>query len=99
MLMIRVLPLIILPLVGIGSFLFMPNTVYGHASPVIYDPKPNQIFNSAQSVPDKLTIVFSETPEIKASNIKIVDQNNARVDKNDISISTPEKKLSISLDK
>jgi methionine-rich copper-binding protein CopC len=97
--MIRVLPLLLLPLIGIGYLIFLPNTVYGHASPVTYDPRPNQIFNSAQAIPDKLTIGFSETPEVKASNIKVLDKNNARVDKNDLSISAQEKKLSISMDK
>jgi methionine-rich copper-binding protein CopC len=74
-------------------------SVYGHARPIIHNPQQNQIFQSIQSIPDKLTIAFSETPEIKASGIKVIDQNNNRIDKNDLSIDIPEKKLSISLDK
>jgi len=74
-------------------------SAYGHASPTTYNPQQNQIFQTIQSIPDKLTIVFSETPELKASSIKVTDQNNNRIDKNDLSLAEPEKKLSISLDK
>jgi methionine-rich copper-binding protein CopC len=97
MAMLSVLSAIILSTVtGIG-FLCLP--VYGHASPTIYNPQTNQIFHSIQSIPDKLTIVFSETPEIKASSIKVTDEKNIRVDKNDLSLIDSGKKLSISLDK
>src|SRR3954447_11640932 len=74
-------------------------SAYGHASPTTYNPQQNQIFHSIQSVPDKLTIAFSETPELKASSIKVTDQKNNRIDKNDLSLAAPEKKISISLDK
>jgi methionine-rich copper-binding protein CopC len=75
-------------------------SVYGHASPTIYNLQQNQIFHSIQSIPDKLTIVFLETPEIKASGIKVINEkNNNRVDKNDLSLSVFEKKLSASLGK
>ena len=74
-------------------------SAYGHASPTTYNPQQNQIFQSIQSVPDKLTIAFSETPELKASSIKVTDQKNNRIDKSDLSLAGPEKKLSISLDK
>ncbi len=97
--LLKILPFfIILSLIGIWSLLFIPSA-YGHPSPIIYNPQPNQIFNSSQLVPDKLTITFTETPEVKASNIKVVDQNNVRIDKNDLSISESEKKISTSLDK
>ncbi|KAA2281211.1 hypothetical protein [Candidatus Nitrosocosmicus sp. SS] len=55
--------------------------VYGHANPASYIPKPNQKFTTVQSIPDKLSIVFTQLPEVKASNIKVVDQNGLRVDK------------------
>ena len=75
-------------------------SVYGHARPTIYNPQQNQIFQSSQLIPDKLTITFSETPELKASNIKVIDEkNNSRIDKNDLSVDLLEKKLSVSLDK
>lgn len=74
-------------------------SVYGHASPTTYNPQQNQIFHSIQSIPDKLTIIFSETPEVRASSIKVTEENNVRVDKNDLSLSEPDKKLSVSLDK
>jgi methionine-rich copper-binding protein CopC len=74
-------------------------SVYGHASPTTYNPQQNQIFHSIQSIPDKLTIAFSERPEIKASSIKVTDQNNNRIDKNDLSLAGSEEKLSVSLDK
>ncbi len=54
--------------------------VYGHASPVTYEPSPNEIIDSVQSVPDKVTISFTESPEPRASSIKVVNSNNERID-------------------
>ncbi len=93
--MIKVLPIVILSVIIMG-FIYVP--AYGHTHPVRYDPKPNQVFNSVQSVPNKLSIKFTELPEVKASSIKVVDQNHLRVDKNDLSLDS-QKKLSTSLDK
>jgi methionine-rich copper-binding protein CopC len=95
----KVFPIFILSVIAFGYLLSIPSNAYGHASPIIYNPQPNQIFNSSQLIPDKLSITFTETPEVKASNIKAFDQNNVRIDKNDLSISESEKKLLISLDK
>ena len=47
--------------------------VYGHASPIAYEPSPNQIIDSVQSLPDKVTITFTESPEPRASSIKVVN--------------------------
>ena len=75
--------------------------VYGHASPTVFNPKPNQAFDvNGQAVPDKTTITFTERPEIKASNIKVTDSKNTRVDNNDLkTLSNDERTLSVSLDK
>lgn len=73
--------------------------VYGHASPITYDPSPNQIINSVQSVPDKVTISFTEGPEPRASSIKVVNSNNERIDNNDLQVMEAEKSLSVSLDR
>ena len=73
--------------------------VYGHASPITYEPSPNEIIESIQSVPDKVTISFTENPEPRASSIKVVNSNNERVDKDDLQVLDAEKSLSISLDK
>jgi methionine-rich copper-binding protein CopC len=73
--------------------------VYGHANPITYEPSPNQIFDSVQSVPNKVTISFTESPEPRASSIKVVNSNNERIDKNDLQVLDAEKSLSISLDK
>ncbi|MGD9674663.1 MAG: copper resistance protein CopC [Candidatus Nitrosocosmicus sp.] len=73
--------------------------VYGHASPITYEPEPNQIIDSFQSVPDKITISFTETPEPRASSIKVVNSNNERIDNNDLQLSDSEKSLSVSLEK
>ena len=73
--------------------------VYGHASPITYVPSPNEIIDSVQSVPDKVTISFTESPEQRASSIKIVNSNNERIDNNDLQVLDAEKSLSISLDK
>lgn len=73
--------------------------VYGHASPITYEPSPNQIIDSVQSIPDKVTISFTESPEPRASSIKVINSNNERLDKNDLQVLDAEKSLSISLDK
>ncbi|CAN5679201.1 hypothetical protein BH23THE1_BH23THE1_24660 [soil metagenome] len=72
--------------------------VYGHASPITYVPKPNEIIDSVQSTPDKLTISFTESPEPRASSIKVINSNNERIDNNDLQVSDSDKSLSVSLD-
>ncbi len=59
--MIKILPLFVLSVIVTG-LIYVP--AYGHANPLTYDPKPNQVFNSVQSIPDKLSITFTELPEI-----------------------------------
>lgn len=73
--------------------------VYGHASPITYVPKPNEIIDSVQSTPDKLTISFTESPEPRASSVKVINSNNERIDNNDLQVSDSDKSLSVSLDK
>src|ERR1044072_2069983 len=63
----------LLYVVGTGLSFF---PVYGHASPVTYDPSPNKVFDSPQSLPDKVTISFTERPEVKASSIKVFTSDN-----------------------
>ena len=46
--------------------------VYGHTSPITYEPSPNQIIDSIKSVPDKMTISFTEGLELRASSIKVI---------------------------
>ena len=71
--------------------------VYGHASPTTYSPTPNQVIKS-KTLPDKVTITFTERPEIRASSIKVIDQNNERIDKNDLKNGDSDKTLIVSLD-
>jgi methionine-rich copper-binding protein CopC len=78
------------------SILYIP--VYGHASPTTYSPTPNQVIKSSKASPDKVTITFTERPEIRASSIKVIDQNNQRVDKNDLKNGDSDKSLTTSLD-
>jgi methionine-rich copper-binding protein CopC len=73
--------------------------VYGHARPITYVPKPNEIIDSVRSTPDKLTISFTESPEPRASSIKVINSNNERIDNNDLQVSDSDKSLSVSLDK
>src|SRR5687767_13010592 len=73
--------------------------VYAHASPITYDPSSNDIIDSVQSLREKVTISFTESPEQRASSIKIVNSNNERIDNNDLQVLDAEKSLSISLDK
>jgi len=86
----------LLYVVGTGMSFF---PVYGHANPVTYDPSPNKVFDSSQSLPDKVTITFSEKPEVKASSIKVLNSNNERIDNNDLKITDSDKTLSVSVDK
>ncbi len=72
--------------------------VFGHASPVTYLPEPNEIINSLKSVPDQVTITFTENPEPRASNIKIMNSMNERIDNNDLRASDSDKSLSVTLD-
>jgi len=92
-------------LVAVFALLYVVGTalsnypVYGHASPMTYDPAPNTVLNSPQSLPDKVTITFTERPEIKASSIKVLNSNNERIDSNDLKTTDSDKTLSVSLDK
>jgi methionine-rich copper-binding protein CopC len=82
--------------VGTGLYFF---PVYGHANPVTYNPSPNKVFHSSQSLPDKVTITFTERPEVRASTIKVLNSNNERVDGSDLKMSDSGKTLSVSVDK
>ena len=86
----------LLYVVGTGMSFF---PVYGHANPVTYDPSPNKVFDSSQSLPDKVTITFSEKPEVKASSLKVLNSNNDRIDNNDLKITDSDRTLSVSIDK
>ena len=86
----------LLYVVGTGLSFF---PVYPHANPVTYDPSPNKVFDSSQALPDKVTMTFTERPELKASSIKVLNSNNERIDNNDLKISDSDKTLSVSLDK
>ncbi len=74
-------------------------SVYGHPIPVSYEPRPNQIINSTQTLPDKVTITFTESFESRASSLKVIGPNNERIDNNDLKVLDSSKALSISLDK
>ena len=72
--------------------------VFGHASPVTYLPEPNEIIDSLKFVPDQVTIAFTENPEPRASNIKIMNSKNERIDNNDLKAFDSNKSLSVTLD-
>ncbi len=71
--------------------LLLENNVYGHANPVSYSPAANSIIQQVneQSLPSKVTILFSERPEPKVSYIHVTNSKNERVDNNDYTISEP----------
>lgn len=87
----------ILFLLGISSSSIL--TVHGHASPISYVPKPNEIADSAESLPDRVSITFTENPEPRASSLKVINSNNERIDNNDLKVSESDKSVSIGLDK
>ena len=87
----------ILFLLGIWSSSILP--VHGHASPTSYVPKPNETVDSAEALPDRVSITFTENPEPKASSLKVINSNNERIDKDDLKVSELDKSVSIGLDK
>jgi methionine-rich copper-binding protein CopC len=88
---------IILFLLGISSSSILP--VHGHASPISHVPKPNEIVDSAEALPDRVSIIFTENPEPRASSLKVINSNNERIDNNDLKVSELDKSISIGLDK
>jgi methionine-rich copper-binding protein CopC len=69
--------------------LLLANNAYGHANPISYSPAANSIIQQVneQSLPSKVTILFSERPEPKVSYIHVTNSKNERVDNNDYTIS------------
>jgi len=80
-----------------NGILFLP--IYGHPNPLSYEPRPNQLIDSIQKLPDKVDITFTERPELKASSIRVMNLNNERIDNYDLKIAGSDKSLSVSLDK
>jgi methionine-rich copper-binding protein CopC len=74
-------------------------TVHVHASPVSYVPKPNEIADSAEALPDRVSITFTENSEPRTSSLKVINSNNERIDNNDLKVSELDKSVSISLEK
>ena len=78
------------------------NYAYGHANPVSYLPSANSVINSGQdeSLPDNVSILFSERPEPKVSYIHVTNSKNERVDNNDFKIiGQNDREASVTLDK
>ena len=78
------------------------NYAYGHANPVSYSPSANSVISSGQdeSLPDNVSILFSERPEPKVSYIHVTNSKNERVDNNDFKIiGQNDRKASVTLDK
>jgi methionine-rich copper-binding protein CopC len=78
------------------------NYAYGHANPVSYSPSANSVINSGQdeSLPDNVSILFSERPEPKVSYIHVTNSKNERVDNNDFKIiGQNDREASVTLDK
>ena len=71
--------------------------VSGHAIPIAFKPRPDQIVNSTTSIPDKISITFNERPVLDASTIRVTDSNGTRIDNNDLKLGGSEKELTISL--
>lgn len=73
--------------------------VFGHASPVTYDPAPNTVLDSSKSLPNEVKITFTERPELRASNIKVLNSDNERIDSNDLKTIDSDKTISTAIDK
>lgn len=72
--------------------------VYGHASPVSYIPKPNEVINLKEDSLNQVVITFTETPEPRASSLKVVNSNNERIDNNNLKVSEPNNSISVTLE-
>jgi copper resistance protein C len=81
----------------VNGILFLP--IYSHPNPLSYEPQPNQIIDSIQTLPDKVAITFTERPELKASSIRVMNLNNERIDNYDLKLAESDKSLTVSLDK
>jgi methionine-rich copper-binding protein CopC len=98
---------ILLMLVIATSLLFHSNNyntnyAYGHANPISYSPSANSVITSGQdeSLPDNVSILFSERPEPKVSYIHVTNSKNERVDNNDFKIiGQNDREASVTLDK
>jgi copper resistance protein C len=60
--------------------------VSGHAIPIAFKPRPDQIVNSTASIPDKISIT-----------IRVTDSNGTRIDNNDLKLGDSEKELTVDL--
>lgn len=73
--------------------------VFGHANPVSYNPSSNSVFQSNQSLPNNVTILYSERPDEKISYIHVLNSQNERIDNNDFKIvGENERGASVTLD-
>jgi methionine-rich copper-binding protein CopC len=73
--------------------------VFGHANPVSYNPSSNSVFQSNQSLPNNVTILYSERPDEKISYIHVLNSQNERIDNNDFKIvGENERGVSVTLD-
>jgi methionine-rich copper-binding protein CopC len=73
--------------------------VFGHANPVLYIPPSNSVFQLDQSLPNNITIFYSERPEPKISYIHVLNSQNERIDNNDFKIvGKDERGASVTLD-
>ena len=66
------------------SLSFVP--VYGHASPITFNPEPNQIITSKQLLPNDVTVTYTESPEARASSLRVIGPNNERRDNNNLNV-------------
>ena len=60
-------------------------------------PESHEIVESTKSVPDQVTITFTENPEPRARNIKIMNSKNERIDNNNLRTSDSDRSLSVTL--
>ena len=81
----------------VNGLVFIP--IYCHPNPLSYQPQPNQILDSIQTLPDKVAITFTDRPELKASTIRVINLNDERIDNHDLKLAGSDKSLSVSLDK
>src|ERR687896_2674723 len=84
------------------AILFLENNAFGHANPISYSPAANSIMQQVneQSLPSKVTILFSERPEPKVSYIHVTNSKNVRIDNNDFKIiGQNDREASVTLDK
>jgi copper transport protein len=75
------MPRMVLVLAALGAMLLMPPHALAHAELFHADPAPFSIIATA---PPRISLTFSEQPELRFSTVQVLDRNAKQVDRGDL---------------